>query len=167
MPTLYEIENAYQTVLALMDEDLDEDQQAELDRTLDRLLGGLLPEKVDGYCAVIASLQADVVALEAEGKRLKERSEQRKQQAGRLKERLLAGLQTTEQKRVQGLRWTVWRQNNTPSVVVVDEASIPAEYWVQPPLPPPRLDKVELARALKTGKVDGAELKTSEHLRIK
>lgn len=45
-----------------------------------------------------------------------------------------------------------------PQPVIVNEAEIPARFFVQPPAPPPKLDKMALAAALAEGDVPGARL---------
>jgi hypothetical protein len=45
-----------------------------------------------------------------------------------------------------------------PGVVIDNEAAIPSRFFVQPPAPPPKIDKKALAEALAAGGVEGAHL---------
>ncbi len=45
-----------------------------------------------------------------------------------------------------------------PGVVIDNEATIPSRFFVQPPAPPPKLDKKALADALTAGAIEGAHL---------
>lgn len=61
---------------------------------------------------------------------------------------------------------TIKFKKNPPSVDVLCEAEVPAEYWKQPPPPPKSIDKRALLAALKTGDVPGACLKQTDRLTI-
>lgn len=53
---------------------------------------------------------------------------------------------------------TISISKRKPSAVIDNEAEIPARFFVQPPAPPPKLDKKALADALATEEVPGAHL---------
>jgi hypothetical protein len=61
---------------------------------------------------------------------------------------------------------TIKFKKNPPSVDVLCEADVPAEFWKQPPPPPRSIDKRALLAALKDGDVPGACLKQTERLTI-
>lgn len=53
---------------------------------------------------------------------------------------------------------TISISKRKPGVLIDDEAAIPSRFFVQPPAPPPKLDKKALADALATEAVPGAHL---------
>lgn len=59
-------------------------------------------------------------------------------------------------------------QNNPPSVLIENEALIPADYMRVPVTPPPAIDKSLIAKAIKDGYVvPGASLQTTQRVVIK
>ena len=57
---------------------------------------------------------------------------------------------------------------NPPAVEVFDEKQIPADYFISPPAPPPKLDKTLIAQALKDNHdVPGARLRQGVRLAIR
>jgi hypothetical protein len=61
------------------------------------------------------------------------------------------------------IRWT-----KSVALEVEDEAAIPSDYFVQPPAPAPRLDKMAVRRALAAGeKVPGCELVRTHSMRVR
>lgn len=98
---------------------------------------------------------------------------------GKAKMQQIDGRVAAEEKRVERLRAAIERaivsaelptpiklstatisiSRRKPGVVIDDEAAIPSRFFVQPPAPPPKLDKKALADALDSGgAVAGAHL---------
>ena len=77
-------------------------------------------------------------------------------------------LRSTGKTKVETDRFTARIQRNAPSLNVIDEDSIPDDWFVVPETKP-RLDKRNLLKHIKeTGEiVDGVELKQTESIRIK
>lgn len=69
---------------------------------------------------------------------------------------ILAAMQAAELKKVERPLATISRKPTPPSVIVVEEADIPTQFWKAQP---PKLDKRELLAALKDGQdIPGALL---------
>jgi len=125
-------------------------------------------DKVDRYCQMLAHLDKEDLAVDAEIARLI--NYQRRVTS--MRSRLLASAQyAMEANSITQLTGTtngLKLRKNPPSVVVLDESLIPVEYWDQkptPPPPPPTISKVKIAQAIKTGKeVPGAVLRPSSRI---
>lgn len=80
---------------------------------------------------------------------------------------ILSTMEANQLTEIQGKRWTFKARKNPPSVEVVDELSVGAEYLYQPAPPPPKVDKNRVAEDLKQGKeVPGCRLINKKRLVI-
>lgn len=160
--TLYEIGEAIRAIVDSTAEtggELTDQEMEQLER-----LNMKFEEKVESCCAVVCEIEAEEEAYRNEMKRLQAKASACAKRAGSLKGYVMEQLQLAGRDKVKGQFLTARLQNNPPSVTVMDEKTVPAMYWVQPP---PVLDKQKVLAVLKAGEaVPGAELYRGVHLRI-
>lgn len=163
---LYELTTEAATLAALLDSDeLSDEQRQQADELHAQILMGLMPRKVESYCHVIAQKEAEAEMLRAEEKRLAARRRVREGAASRMRGALHEALRATGERKIDAGKWTVSIDKSPVSLAVTDDRKIPAEYWRHPE---PVIDRAALLAALKSGEaVDGAEIKTGTHLRIR
>lgn len=124
-----------------------------------------IEEKVESYVFVIKNMEADEQALKQEEARLKAKRQTMARRKDNLKGMLKQFMEETGNKSYKFPHSTVSIRNNPPSLYVVDEAKIPADYFIQPA---PLLDKVALKNAIKDGEmVEGAKLVQNQSLQIR
>lgn len=161
---LYELTEQFQALNALLDSD---DMPPET--VLDTLEGveGEFKLKAVAVAHVIMNMETMAANIEEALKKRKERAERLKARAISLRNYLQFNMQATSITRVEHEDFTISVKKNPPSVYVVDEALIPAEFRIQPPAPPERIDRSAIARAIKAGaEVPGAHLQASERVSI-
>jgi hypothetical protein len=161
---LYQIQSNYSQLLDI-DIDSPEDQEAFL-ALLDEL-SGTLEEKAEGYCKVIASLDAEENAIIMEENRLEKR---RKSIAGKsftMRERLQEALTSMNvSKPLKAGLFTVSIRNCPESLSVTNEAALPERFFTRREVVD--LDRACLKATLQSGAVvDGAELIRRKTLSIK
>ena len=166
MLTLYEMTGVLAEVRDFIDhENPTEEQRAQAEELLVRLLDQLIPQKVEGYCRFLRSLKLEAGAYKEEEKRLAERRQVREHLAERLTQRLHEAMKGMELKKLAAGTFAVSIQANPPSVDVVDEGQIPEQFKIPQP---PKLDRLTLLACLKAGNnVPGARMAQGEHLRIR
>lgn len=127
MPTLYELTEQGEALLALLDSAETDEEQAQLLAELE--LNDLLTQgKVEGYVAVIHELELLSEGRKAAARRLRNRSDMADTAARRLKERLVEHMQQTDRKRIETQLFTIRRQLNPPSADVYDESAVPPQF---------------------------------------
>ena len=157
---LYEIANEIESVLSAIDGELSEENCAALDA-----LEMDFTTKAENVAKYIRGEEAEAAAYAAEAKRLSEKASARKHKAVSMKLYLQQCMTALGISSVKGELLKVSLQKNNPSVEIVNDEYIPAEYWVQAE---PSIDKKKLLAALKAGEeVRGASLKQSESIRIR
>jgi hypothetical protein len=130
-------------------------------------LEGEIEQKMRSMAYCVLNLQADADAILAAANKMYLRRDRVQKRAESLKQFLLWQMQTLNIERIDATDIVIRRQANPPSVYIADENAIPAEYWRQPPAPPPQLDKLLIKAALQNGEdVPGAFIESGEHLRI-
>lgn len=158
---LYEIADIYLQAL----EDLAgiDDAQAVAD-TLEGL-AGTFEQKAVNVAAYIRSLEAEAGAIADAAQRLDQRRQALTKQAGRLRDYLQQQMERTGMLKLKGVYVTLRVQPNPPSVVVEDEARLPACYKERETIV--KVLRGEIAKALKAGTpVPGARLQPSSRLVI-
>jgi hypothetical protein len=165
MPSLYDITNAFVELKVFLESDeLTPEQETQANEWLDRLLTGLLPDKVEGYCKLIKSLEGDAKAHAEEKKRIAERQSAIENKVKSLKTRLEFALLATDTRKLKAGTFTCAIQNNPASVQIDDLEAIPDCYAVVEKTP----NKAAIKGALQAGEVvPGASLKQTEGLRIR
>ena len=123
-------------------------------------------EKLESYIHVQRQLEAEIVAFDAEIKRMQERKQSLENNVKRLKQACVGYMQATGQKKATaGLFSLSLRENK--SCEIIDAAKIPAEYLRQIPATA-EPDKKAMLAALKDGKqIDGVNLKSSFSVTVK
>ena len=136
---LYELTDAYRSVLEELSEPSADGQEEARFQALLSGLGEAFDEKVLSIAKISRSMEADVAALAAEMERLQGR---KRHLAGRidwLKRYLLGEMEAVGRERVSGPTLTVSLAKAPPSCEVVSVEDVPAEY---------RRVKVEADRSL-------------------
>lgn len=158
MTTLYDIKDRYSELLSL---DLPEDAIAD---TLEAIEGEL-EVKADKICHVIANIDSDCEAIDAEIKRLQARKKVLDNRKESLKDYLRTNMAAMDMKKIQTPLFTINRVAGRAMAVITDESKIPQQFQKVSV----SIDKTLLLNALKEGKaVEGAELgESKESLRVK
>lgn len=120
-----------------------------------------LNEKINDYCRVINSMEADLTTIENEINRLSVLKSEKKNQIKRIKQTLLNGLSAIEMTKFDTGLFKGHTRKGSVSVNVLNESEIPAEYIEM--IVQEKPDKNAIKAALKLGeKIPGVELKTGE-----
>lgn len=120
--------------------------------------------KAENYAKVIRNLESDMEALKKEEERLYERRKTIENNIKRIKKNLENCMIAVDKKKFKTDLFSFNIQKNTPSLVIDNKNSIPAEYLIQQE---PKVDTVNLKKFLKENKADFAHLEQSESLRIR
>lgn len=148
MSTLYELTSDYLELLNLL-EDPDGDPQA-----IEDTLEGLDYEielKADGYAKIIAQLDADASAADAEIKRLQTRKKRMFNSMDRLKKALAGAMIATGKRKIKTELFS-FSIRKTPARVVIDEQyveNLPEKYLIPQD---PKIDKNKIKDDIKAGK---------------
>ena len=157
---LYELTENYAKLLE-MAEEMDTDAIVD---TLEALQEAI-EDKAENIAKLIRNLEADVKVIRDEEKRLAERRQVIENKVERLKSYLQEQLEIAGIDKVKRPTITVAIQKNPPSVDIIDETLIPADFFVSQPA---KLDKKAILERLKNGEeVPGVTLKQTKGVRIK
>ncbi len=159
---LYEISDNYLAALDGLAEIEDLPPEAIAD-TLEALQGEF-EDKALNVARYVRNLEAEASAIEEAKRRMDARAKATARQADRLKDYLKRELERTGLK-IKAPDLALRTQNNPPSVMVDDEAKIPAAYKQTETVT--KLLRAELGKALKAGQeIAGAHLERSKRLVI-
>lgn len=114
-----------------------------------------LMEAADAALARIQELAAFEDAIKAQIDDLKARKDRFANQADMIRAALASAMGMADLKKLERPAGTISLRAVPPSAVVLNEAEIPADFWVRQD---PKLDKRALLAALKDGPVAGATL---------
>ena len=147
MSTLYELTSDYLELLNLL-EDPDGDPQA-----IEDTLEGLDYEielKADGYAKIIAQLDADASAVDAETKRLQTRKKRMRNSRDRLKKALAGAMIATGKRKIKTELFS-FSIRKTPARGVIDEQyeNLPEKYLIPQD---PKIDRDKIKDDIKAGK---------------
>ena len=164
LPSLYKLTSEYSILMhKLADSDLDPQTIAD---TIEST--GLMDDistKGQGYVMVAKSFLAHVDAIKAEEDRLKKLRKHYENAVDRLYDALLYNMKTAQIERIEGPTMTISIRQNPESVIVFDEAQIPAEFMRQPEPLPAVPDKKLISAMLKAGSdVPGCKLSRTQKL---
>lgn len=120
--TLYELTGQYMQLFQLM-EDPDIDEQAIRD-TLEGM-DGEYDDKIDGWCRVIKSIEAEMKALKEESKRLAERSKGLETKIGNMKSFIYESMKNTGKTEAGTVLKAKIRKNGGVAPLVFDEGVTP------------------------------------------
>jgi len=111
---------------------------------------------------------SDIDAIDAEIKRLTARKKSMQSRADWLNGYLLENMQRTGISEIKCPVFTIRLRDNPESVVIDDEAAIPAEFMKTPPPPAAAPDKTAIKAAIKEGRdVPGVRLERKQRVEIK
>jgi hypothetical protein len=125
--------------------------------------------KAEAYAKFILKLESEADAAAAEIKRIQALKKAKENTIARLKESLLAALMVFTEEDAKGIRryetpLAKLSTRKSQSVEVLDEASIPAEFWIIKK----EVSKSTISQAIKDGEsVPGAQLKDNIGLSIR
>ncbi|OQP13181.1 siphovirus Gp157 family protein [Geobacillus thermoleovorans] len=157
---LYELTENY-TKLLEMAEEMDTDAIVD---TLEALQEAI-EDKAENIAKLIRNLEADVKVIRDEEKRLAERRQVIENKIERLKSYLQEQLEIAGIEKVKRPTITVSIRKNPPSVDVIDETLIPADFLIPQPA---KVDKRAILERLKNGEhVPGAALKQTKGVQIR
>ena len=160
---LYELTGEYIQLMQML-EDASVEDEAEIAAAMEAIADDI-EEKADAYARIMKNLLGDVDALEQEEKRLKARRTALENRVDRLKTAIQNAMQLTGTKKLKTSIGNWGIQNNPPSVRIINQEAIPAEYWKQSA---PQLDRRALLEDMKQGLiVDGCELQQTESIRFR
>lgn len=152
---LYEIRDEYLGLLSLAEDgELSHEAIADTVEALDYEF----EDKARNCIMVMKELEAGAETARAEMERLKALAENRKKQAERVKEYVSANMQAINKDKMDLGIFSLTLKKPTKVAEVLDESKIPEAYFVEIPATK-KLDKRSLLADLKSGPVNGAELK--------
>lgn len=164
MTSLYQLVDLYKKDLETL-EDLDLDEQTLAD-TLDSLTGEL-EVKATNVAMFVRNLEATAAAIKDAESQMAARRKAMENRAKRVKQYLKDCMATAGISKIEHPMLALSIRKNPPSVEILDDRQIPAEYWVTPPPPEKQISKTLIMQALKSGvDVPGAKLTQSERLDI-
>lgn len=158
---LYEITGEILELLT-MAEDLELDQKMIRDT-----MEGLdfeFEEKAEAYAKIIKTLEMDITGLDTEIQRMTKKKAIIKNNIDRMKKSLENAMIATGKRKFKTPLFGFGIQKNPPSLNVLDETKIPAEFWIEQQS---KLDKKAELAYVKENEVDWAELSQTESLRIR
>lgn len=164
LPSLYSLSAQYKQLAALEDEDIPEEVIRD---TLEALTGDL-QDKAVNVAKFMRNLDVFADDIDEAAKAMKDRAARIRKKSESMRSYLLHNMQACEISKIESPYFTLAVRKNPASVVVFDEAQVPAGYMVQKPAPPPQLDKKAVADDLKAGKdVPGCRLEQGVRLEVK
>lgn len=164
MKPLYALVEQYRELERLDVEDIDEQALAE---TLEALQGEITLKAKN--CALYArNIETFADSVEEAAKQMAERAQRLRRKADGVRAYLLNQMRGAGITKIQAPELTVSIRKNPHALHMKPDVVVPAEYMVQPPAPPPHIDKKKLKDDLKVGVVvDGCWLEQGERLEIK
>lgn len=129
--------------------------------------GGNIESKFIDYCYVLRNLEVETNPYKDEIERLSNILDAKNNAIDAIKKRMLEAFIASKYQIIKGDIFTIKTRNNPPSVIIDNEALIPADYFKQALPPPPTIDKTLIKKAISDGfEVSGARLETKQRLVI-
>jgi Siphovirus Gp157 len=162
---LYELSTNYSALVDIIQNSDDAEQVQMLMDTLEAI-DDEIEVKADQIARIMTELEAEANAIQTEAKRLAERSDKLMKNHANLKRYLLDNMIRTGKEKFKTQLFNFTVRNNAPSVQIVDESLIPADFKRE--VIETKIDKKAIAEMLKEKKeVSGATLSYSKTLMIK
>ena len=162
---LFELTKAYTELETLADNPETSDEQICV--FLDECKGAL-EEKVKNIVKFIENLEATAEAIHVAEQRMFERRKSIENRVESIKSYVLNNMKASNIHKIECEFFEILRQKNPHKVVIDDEKSINIQYFRQPEIPPPEIDKKLILDHIKNGiLVDGAHMEQDERLSIK
>lgn len=117
-----------------------------------------LLEAIAAALSEIDECEILIVGIDEKLKVLEARKKQQKDRADRIRALIERAMLETEQFSLRLPTGTITLRKSGPSLVITNEADIPASFWVEQERPAPKLDKKALAEAVKSKSIPGASL---------
>lgn len=169
MTSLYSLTEQYRSLMTLADSETDIPEEVLRD-TLEGL-GGEVQLKAQNVARFVANQDAMADAIEDAADAMKTRAKRLRSRTAYLRQYLLVNMQAANLPRLESPELVVAIKKNPASVVVFDEAAVPAEFKRTPPPAPPPVpvpDKKLIADTIKAGtEVPGCRLEQGFRLEIK
>ena len=165
MATLYELTDAYASLMARLSDCESESERSELVEAFNEV-DSAIGAKGEAYARILQNLKADSEAFAAEIKRLKARKDAADNAAERMLQHLHYAMEiagATELKTSIG-RFSIAK--NPWSVVVLDEADIPPQYLIPQP---PKVDRAAILKHFKENGeiIEGCDMVQKEGVRFR
>lgn len=127
---LYELSTQYRTLVDILEAAQAGEEATDLEVIKDTLdaIGDAIEEKADSIARIMGELTSVELAISAEVERLSKRASTIKKQKESLKSYLMAAMETAGKEKFKTNLYSYSIRNNAPSVQIVDESLIPAEY---------------------------------------
>ena len=127
---LYELSTQYKQLVDILEAAQAGEEAADLEVIKDTLdaIGDAIEEKADSIARIMAELSGVELAISAELERLSKRASTIKKQKESLKSYLMAAMETAGKEKFKTNLYSYSIRNNAPSVQIIDESLIPAEY---------------------------------------
>ena len=130
----------------------------------DTLEGLDIETKLENYCKIIKNYEADAKAYKEMKDSFADKQKVAENAVKRMKEAIMNYLNETGQSKAAAGLFTVTK-STSEAVNVTDISKLPSIYVLPQE---PKIDKTAIKQDIKAGhKIDGAELATSEYVRIK
>lgn len=148
---LYELTEQYQTILEMAREGAEDFDYGQMLEGME----GAISDKLDGYCKVIKTLEAEAEAVKTESLRLSQRKTVLENQVSRIKEAMKSGMIRLNLDKHKSTLFTVSVTKPQQRVEVTNLDAVPSELIRVKK----EVDKTAVKELLKTGeKVHGVEL---------
>ena len=163
--TLYELSEAYMTLLDMYDT-ADDDAHRDEILAIITATAGAIEDKAEAYARIMRNYKAEADGYKAEIDRLNARYKAANHAVERLQGALLAAMQLLDLHEIQ-TSIGKWRtQNNPPRAEILDEAAVPEEWRI------PQPDKIDRAGIMKhyreTGEIiPGTEIRRDVGIRFR
>lgn len=161
---IFELTDAQLQLQQMLDDDTDNETLLDTLQSIEEAT----EDKINGIVYILKNKERRIEALKATEKEFTTKRRAEENNVKRLKELIEMYLHATQKRKVETDKFTVRIQKNAPSLEVVDEDSIPDDWFIVPEAKP-RLDKRNLLKHIKeTGEIiEGVEVKQTESIRIK
>lgn len=159
-----DVDTIVDTIEGLEAEDLTEEARNELTAALLDAIAGT-KHKIDNATRALATWEHLETAALAEVARLQLRAKRFAARRERLEGYLVATLETSGLKKIEGETSAIAIRLCPEKVVIDDEVALPAAYWREPPMPAPVPDKTAIKLAIAAGReVAGAHVERGRKL---
>lgn len=127
---LYELSTQYRTLVDILEvaQTGEEAQDAEVIKDTLDAINDAIEEKADNIARIINELTSVELAISAELERLSKRAGTIKKQKESLKGYLMSAMQTAGKEKFKTNLYSFSIKNNAPSVQILDESLVPAEF---------------------------------------
>jgi hypothetical protein len=165
LPALYEVAAEYRENLARLN---DLDLPAEVIADTLESIGGDYKEKCTNVGFVIRNIESLAAQIKDAEAAMATRRKSLESRAEHVREYLLRNMLACDISKIESPYFTLSIRTNPPKVVIDDPEAVPMEYWRQPPVPLPEIDRKAIAAEFKAGgSVEGCHTEQDVRLSIK